>query len=182
MVLDVKPRMTVEEFEAFVALPENEDKLFEFIGGEIFEVPSNPYSSKIAMRIGRYLDIFVEQHDLGHVTGEAGGYWVSGERYAPDVAFIAKERQAELVKEGYNPNPPNLAVEVISPQDRPHNLHIKIANYLAAGTLVWIVYPESQEIEVFEPNQPVKTLGVNDTLDGGNVLQGFKLEVKKIFP
>jgi Uma2 family endonuclease len=180
MVIQNRP-MTVEEFDEFVALPENEDRLFEFIGGEIVEVPSNPYSSKIAMRFGRHIGNFVDERDLGHVTGEAGGYMVSGERYAPDVAYISKARQPELVREGYNPNPPDLAIEVFSPSDSEKKLRIKLANYLAAGTVVWVAYPETKEIEVYVPGQPYKVVGIDDTLDGGAVLPGFKLAARDIF-
>lgn len=89
--------VTTEMFEAFIQQPQNADKLFELIGGEIFEVPSNPYVSKIASRISGELYIYLKTHDIGHLTGEAGGYMVGGERYAPDVAFISYEKQAELV-------------------------------------------------------------------------------------
>jgi hypothetical protein len=56
---------TVEEFEQFAALPENEDRLLEYIGGEIAEVPSNPHASYIGGRIFRPVANFVEDHDLG---------------------------------------------------------------------------------------------------------------------
>lgn len=71
-------------------------------------MPSNPYSSEIAIQIAFFLKLYLrEQGRRGHVTGEAGGYQVMGERYAPDVAFISYERQPELVPTGYNPNPPD---------------------------------------------------------------------------
>ncbi|HEX3054121.1 MAG TPA: hypothetical protein VHP83_25935, partial [Aggregatilineaceae bacterium] len=73
-------RYTVEEFDELVMLPENADKLLEYVGGEIVEVVSNNYSSKIAMRIGARLVLFVEEKGLGHVTGADGGYKVLGER------------------------------------------------------------------------------------------------------
>src|SRR5262245_54530896 len=100
---------TVEEFDEFAELPENADRILEFIGGKIVEVPSNPFSSMLGMRIALRIGNHVEKYDLGFVTGEAGGYMVDGERYAPDVAYISKERQPELARKGYNPNPPNLA-------------------------------------------------------------------------
>src|SRR6266849_3602401 len=106
---------------------------------------------------------------------------VSGERYAPDVAYISFARQPELAKKGYNPNPPELAVEVVSPNDPERNLRIKVANYLAAGTLVWLVRPDEKQIEVYAPGQPVKVLGVKDILDGGSVLPGFSLKVGEVF-
>lgn len=180
MVIQHTP-VTVEEFEAFVALPENAERLFELIGGEVVEVPSNPYSSKIAARVLIRIGVFVEQNDLGHVTGEAGGYVVSGEKYAPDVAFISKERQPELAHEGYNPSPPDLAVEVVSPSDSRRLLGIKIANYLAAGTVVWVFESATKTVEVYAPGQPVRILDENGVLDGGSVLPGFTLAVKEIF-
>src|SRR5690606_22485094 len=132
---------SVEAFDQFVMLPENAEKLFEYIGGEIVEVPSNPYVSAIAMLIGSLILVFVREKKLGHVTGEAGGYMVAGERYAPDVAFISYVKQPQLVKQGYNPNPPDLAVEVVSSDraDELHMLRIKVTNYLAVGTVVWVV-------------------------------------------
>lgn len=183
MVLRERPH-TLEEFEAFVQLPENADRTFEFIAGEIVEVPSNPYASNIASRINRRMGNFVEDGDLGYVTDGQGGYRVHGEPYAPDVAFISKLKQPQLAQEGYNPNPPDLAVEVDFPStyQSQRKLRIKIANYLAAGTVVWVVLPEDKVVEVYAPGQPMKLYTIDDELDGGDVLPGFKLLVKDIFP
>ena len=174
----------VEAFDAFVQQPENADTLYEYVGGEIVEVPSNPYSSYIAGRIFRRVANFVEDNNLGYTTGEAGGYMVSGERYAPDVAFISRVKQPRLVSAGYNPNPPDLAVEVDIPSTYASQrvLFTKTVNYLAAGTVVWIVLPELKEVEVYVPGAPKRTLGVDAVLDGGDVLPGFQLAVKDIFP
>jgi len=171
---------TVEKFDDFVDLPDNRDKLFEYIGGEIVEVPSNPYSSYISGWIQTYINMYLLNHPIGFTTGEQGGYMVSGERYAPDVAFISIAKQKSLVKEGYNPNPPDLAVDVVSPTDTDRRLSLKIANYLAAGTVVWVIYPESFEVEVYKPSQPVQILGIEDKLQGGEILPGFEIAVKSI--
>lgn len=181
MVLEQTKSLTAEAFERFTELPENADKLFEFIGGEIYEVPSNPHSSKISITIATYLRMYTFSNRIGHVTGEAGGYWVSGERYAPDVAFISFKRQPKLVKNGYNPNPPELAVEVISPTDSQRKFAIKLANYLAAGTTLWAVYDDDEQIHVYAPGQPVRILGIEDVLEAEDILPGFKLPVKAIF-
>jgi len=173
-------RVTLAEFEEFTGLSENADKLFEFIGGEIVEVPSNPYSSYIGGWILTYINMYLIHHPIGFATGEQGGYMVSGERYAPDVAFLSKDKQSEIVSSGYNPNVPDLAVEVISPSDTQRRLSVKIANYMADGSVVWVVYQKTNEIEVYEPNQPVKILGLTDTLTGGTILPDFSLAVKDI--
>lgn len=175
-------KMTVEQFDEWVNLPHNAEKLFEFIGGEIVEVPSNPYSSHMGTEISFRIKLYLHERNIdAHVTGEQGGYMVSGNRYAPDVAYLSKEKQAKLVRTGYNPNPPDLAVEVI-PIDSKQKTSIKMANYLASGTLLWIVRPEDKTVEVYAPNQAVKVLNEKDTLDGIPVLPEFKLPVKAIFP
>lgn len=175
--------ITIDDFEAFIQLPENADKVFEFIGGEIVQVPSNPYVSKLAARLIVLIGIYLMKEDIGHITGEAGGYMVSGERYAPDVAFISYEKQPELAKTGYNPNPPDLAVEIVSSDrsDERDNLRIKIFNYLAAGTVVWVVVPEKKEVEVYQVGQAVKIFLEKDTVSGGSTLPNFSLKVSDIF-
>lgn len=139
-------KITLEEFDHFVDLPENADNLFEYIDGESVEVPSNPYASYIAGRIFHRVAAFVEEHDLGYTTGEAGGYRVSGKRYAPNVGYISKAKQPELAQEGYNPNPPDLAVEI------------------------------------YAPGQAKKTVGIDRIVEGGDILPGFRLAVKDLFP
>jgi Uma2 family endonuclease len=184
MVVNIH-RITVEEFDIFVDLPENADRLFEFVGGEIIEVPSNAYASEVGYNIGFFIKLHLHQNKLpGHVTGEHGGYMVSGERYAPDVAYISAMKQPELDKEGYNSLPPDLAVEVDFPSTlkSKETLTVKIGNYLAAETIVWAVFPERKEIEVYTPGQPVRIFGIDDTLDGGEVLPGLNVAVKDIFP
>lgn len=99
------------------------------------------------------LYIFVKSSPIGHLMGEAGGYVVAGERYAPDVAFISSARQPQLVQAGYNPIPSELAVEVISPTrstEELNKLRIKITNYLSAGVMVWVVDPHSQTVYFHE--------------------------------
>lgn len=173
-------RMTVEDFDQFVELPENADKRFEFIGGEAVEVPSNPYSSHIASIIHGELYIFLKGKNLGYLTGEGGGYRVYGDRYAPDVAFLRKGKT--LSKQGYNPDPPDLAVEVLSPGNTESEMRLKVVNYMNDGATVWVVDYESKTVDVFVPGQKAVRLTEKDTLDGGAVLPGFTLPVADIFP
>ena len=185
MATQLKQRATLDEFEAFIQRPENADQVFEFIGGEIVEVPSNPYASKIAGKIFGEIYIYLKSNDLGHLTGEAGGYMISGERYAPDVAFISYERQPELVGQGYNPNPPELAVEVISDPsnaEEQRRLRFKLISYLAAGVIVWVVNTEDRLIEIHQVGQASRELDERDVLTAESILPGFKLPVRDIFP
>jgi Uma2 family endonuclease len=179
---------TAEAFDAWAERPENANKILELIAGEVVEVPSNPFASKIAMRILHLIALYLDQHDLGHLTGEAGGFMVAGDRYAPDVAFIRYDRAPEVARQGYHPDAPDLAVEVDYPSTlkSQHDLRIKIGHYLAAGTLLWIVEPQARAVEVYAPGQPPKVLDATATLDtlrgDVEVLPGFRLAVKDIFP
>ncbi len=175
-------RMTVEEFDEFVGRPEHADKLFEYIGGEVVEVVSSQRSSAIAYNVGFFIKLHLRTHNIaGLVTGADGGYEVAGERYIPDVAFVSAARQAEPSEHAYSPIPPDLAVEVLSPSNTPHEMRLKVVNYLAAGTTVWIVDPDRQLVEVYAPGHPGNTVRLDGTLDGGDVLPGFRLPVQDIF-
>jgi Uma2 family endonuclease len=181
-----KPKIAVEAFDQWVDLPENANRLFEYVGGEIVEkMPTNARASEIAGMILFYIRLFLFSNEIaGHVTAGDGGYRVAGERYAPDVAYISKIRQPDLAEQGYNPNPPELAVEVISDPDNQQehaDLRIKVTNYLLAGTIVWVVNPQIKIVEVYHPGKNAIKLGENDTLSGGDVLPGFELAVKAIF-
>lgn len=184
MAVPVKRQPTQDDFEAFVDLPENHERTFELIGGEIVEVPSNPLVSKIAMLIGAALLVYLSEHDIGHITGADGGYIVNGERYVPDVAFISYARQPQLPARGYNPNPPELAVEVISDPSsgaEQYNLRLKVSHYLAAGTLVWVINPASRTAEVYESGKPAQIIREDDTLRAGDILPGFELPLRQVF-
>jgi Uma2 family endonuclease len=180
MVLETKI-LTVEEFDRIALLPENSDKLLEFIGGRIVEVVSNNYSSMLGARILMKLGIFVDSKNLGYLTGADGGYWVNGERYIPDVAFISRAKQSKPSREAYNPNPPDLVVEVLSPSNTDDEMATKVVNYHLVGTLVWVVNPDKQYVVVYVPHQKPQTIGIDGVLDGGDMLPSFTLPVKDIF-
>jgi Uma2 family endonuclease len=84
--------------------------------------------------------------------------------------------------EAYSPIPPDLVVEVLSPSNDPGDMRIKITNYLTAGTTMWVVDPYKKLVGIFAPGQKAQKHGLDDTLDGGEVLPGFTLAVKDIFP
>jgi Uma2 family endonuclease len=174
MVITSAP-ITAAEFDE---LARSSDHPLEFVGGEVYEVVSNWDSSEIAMSLGSFISAFVRAHGLGKVTGADGGYKIGNERYIPDVAFVKQERLTDKYEEGYFPVAPDLAVEVLSPSDSERKMRIKIANYLQAGTVVWLVNPAESSVEVYVPGKQVEVLNLNGTLDGDSVLPGFRLEVK----
>jgi Uma2 family endonuclease len=181
MVLQTR-YMTVQEFDQYILLPENRIRNFEYVGGEIVEVVSNPVSSNLAARITTFVGMYLLNNDIGYLTSSDGGYMVSNERYIPDVGFISYQKQPELdYFDGYIQNPPDLAVEVLSPGNEDEDMSIKIANYLAAGTVVWLLKPLPKQVVVFKPGEPAKVLGIDEVLEGGTVLPEFTLKIADIF-
>ncbi len=182
--LAIVPPSTIADFETFLDQPANYDQIFELINGEIVAVPSNPYVSYIAGQIFFFIRLFLEQHDLGRLTGEAAGYIIQGNVYAPDVAYVSHKRQAELPRKGFNPGPPDLAVEVISDPtngQEQQQLRRKIVVYLEAGVVVWIVDAEARTIEVYTPGEPMQLLAIQDTLTVEKLLPGFQLPLADLF-
>jgi Uma2 family endonuclease len=182
----VKRKLTIAEFIEEIQRRDDGDRVIELINGEIVEMPTFPYTSALAARLVILIGMYVMQHDLGHVTGADGGYEVDDENLlAPDVAFISKTRQESLPDDRFNPIPPDLAIEVVSAsdlKDGTRRIEDKLAAYMGAGVpLVWYVYPERQEVEVHRPGQSGITVGVDGTLDGGDVLPGLTISVRDIF-
>jgi Uma2 family endonuclease len=181
MVIQEK-RYTLGEFHAFNELPENKYRLFELINGEIVEKVASFSPSKLAMRIGHLLAKHLDLNDIGYLTGADGSYILSDDyEFMPDVGYISKARLPQEPEREVH-GPPDLAVEVKSPTDSKRALRQKAEDYLRFGTkMVWLVFPDEQQIEVYEPGQDVQEFGIGDTLSGGEVLPGFSLPVRDIF-
>ena len=179
---------TVEEFMEVAQSAEYSDQRLELINGEICVMsPSSSLNAGVALRIGRFLDEYVEKHNLGYATGADGGYRLGHRNVlVPDVAFISAGRTKGPSDNVYEVAP-DLAVEVISPSETNRQVLDKARAYLVAGTkLVWAVYPKEQVIDVIrlapDDHLDIETLTVENVLSGGDVLPGFEIQVKVIFP
>jgi Uma2 family endonuclease len=182
-------KMTVEEFLAFCELPENADRHFELIDGEIAEKEvAGIQSSSVAMRIGFLLTLFLEQNLgqdgelLGTLTDAQGSYALnSSTALMPDIGFISKARMP-VATVSAAPTAPDLAVEVLSPSDRLRAMRLKADRYLANGTrIVWLVIPKTRQIEVYDGDADPVVLTGDDVLTGGAVLPGFSCTVADVF-
>jgi Uma2 family endonuclease len=101
----------------------------------------------------------------------------------PDVGFVSFERgRAHVHSSSPFPGAPDLAVEVLSPSNRPGEIHGKVADYLAAGCrLVWVVDPKRQAVAAHRDLLSPALLGRSDHLEGGDVLPGFRVLVEELF-
>lgn len=168
--------------------PHNKDKRLELVAGVIIEMsPAGGKHGFIASRLDRLIGNFVEENDLGYTTAAETGYILSKNPHgrdtvrAPDVGYVSKGRLPEGLPDGYIPFAPDLAVEVVSPHDSASAMHDRVTDFLKHGTrLVWVFYPTSQSVAVHTP-EGAFTLEAGDTLDGGEVLPGFRLRVGDVF-
>jgi len=103
---------------------------------------------------------------------------------APDIAFIGTERVLLTgVPDKFWPGPPDLAVEVLSPEDTVYEVEEKVEEWLSAGAkAVWVVNPRKQTVAVHRLQAPVRTFTARDRLDGEDVLPGFSCDLAKVFP
>jgi Uma2 family endonuclease len=172
--------VTAEEFDRFVMQPENLSQYFQLVGGKIVEKQVSDFrASIVGLWMMSQIALFVEAHDLGWLTGADGGYAVFGEYYVPDGAFLSKVRCPQIPTETYIPLAPDLALEVLSPTNSDELIRVKLSNYLAAGTLVWVVDP-GKRVESHRAGRLAKVLFAGDTLDGEDVLSGFSLPVRDV--
>lgn len=172
--------VTLTDFAAFVARPENSDRLFELINGEIIEkMPGRTSNSQLGHRIVIQVYRFCEAHTLPcYTSGEAGAYRIGADVVAPDFAY----KTTPMSDDYPDPVSPLWVVEVISPTDKPGDIRAKRHLYQRAGILYWEVYPQERSIDVYAPGQPMRTLEADGVLDGGDVLPGFSLKVSDLFP
>ncbi|MGB1286413.1 MAG: Uma2 family endonuclease [Aggregatilineales bacterium] len=181
MVLQT-PTMTIDAFYEWIQREENIERDYEFIAGEIVPVLASPAASRLGVRLAVKVAAFIDDNDYGVVTGADGGYCMGDGIYLPTMGYVAHERYPMLSDDAlFVSVAPDLAVEVVSPTDSERLLMIKVANYLYAGTVVWVVYPEDEKVDVYESDKAPVTLNKTDILNGGTVLPGFELDLSKIF-
>jgi Uma2 family endonuclease len=102
---------------------------------------------------------------------------------APDAAFIRADRIPPTgMPQRYSDIVPDLIVEVVSPGDRPAEIQTKIREWIEGGArLVWVIYPASKTVHVIRSLRDREVLGVDDRLEGGDVLPGFSCSVVELF-
>jgi Uma2 family endonuclease len=178
MVIETQ-RLTMEEFKAFIALPDNDGRFFEFINGEVIEVsPGRTRYSEIAHIIAFAVRLFCQEGNIPcYTSGEGGAYGLDGQVVAPDFAY----KPTPMSEDDPDPEPPLWVVEIISPTDKAADIRAKRQIYFQAEILYWELYPLQKSIDVYVPGQAMQVFGLADTLDGGDVLPGFTLTVASLF-
>lgn len=186
-ILFIMSTATLFTADELLALPTGMGKRYELISGELREMsPSGWPHGKVVGKLHNRLGHFIEQHDLGIVFGAETGFRLTTNPdtvRAPDFAFISKEHvPSTLPQEAYWPGAPDLAVEVISPNDRTGEVNEKIEAWLAAGSAaVWVINPQLETVTIYRSRTDVEIKTVDETLEGGSVVPGFSCAVKELF-
>lgn len=181
--------ISANDFLLIAEDPAYSDRLIELVEGEIIEMPlpNGEHGEVLAIltiRIGHY----VLERGLGRITTGDTGFVLARNPDGRDtvrgidLAFISAATSPAPLPRALLDFAPDLAVEVISPGNKAADIHHKIRQLLAAGTkLVWIVYPDTQTVTVHRASGTI-TLEVGDTLSGGDVLPGFEMPLRALFP
>lgn len=184
--MEEAPRERLLMEEDLYDLPDDELR-HELVAGCLVSEPSpGARHGRVMIRVATVLDSFVRSRSLGVVYGGDTGFVLARSPdtiRGPDVAFVSRERFAKVgdVETAF-PGPPDLAVEVLSPHDRPAEVHAKVADYLTAGTRqVWIVDPTAERVMVYRSLFAPMILKSGDHIVDADVLPGFRCDVAELF-
>ncbi len=166
-----------------------DENRYELVRGELLMMsPASPVQGRFASRRDRVLADYVEAHDLGEVYVSEPGFVLQSEPEqvirAPGVAFVASKHIPPPAQQaGFWPIAPDLAVEIISPSETAVDIQQKVQDYLNAGTrLVWLVYPSAKMVVEYQAEQNyARHLGLDDELEGGEVIPGFRYSLQMLF-
>ena len=179
---------TVDEFWEIAHLPENDEMRLELVEGVIYTMPpAGGEHGEIAGNLFGLIWNHVKQHQLGHVTAAETGYIIGTNAdgkasvRAPDVGFVSYARMPDRMPPKYVPVPPDLAVEIVSPNDKADEIESKISEYLRACVqMIIFVYPATRSLNVYRGNSMTRLSG-DDLLEGEDVLPGFSVPINELF-
>ena len=168
--------------EDLLAMPQDGHK-YELVDGEIRMSPTGNRHGVVIAQLAALLVQFVKPRRLGYViAGDAGFRLPSKNVRCPDVSFVATGRfPDEKVPDDFGDLAPDLAVEVLSPHDRPRHVLDKVGEYLEAGVrLIWVIDPRAARAVVYRSLSDVRELAADGEFDGGDVVPGFRCTLRDI--
>lgn len=175
--------VTPEELEAM-----SKDYNYELIDGRLVERHMSTWANVVAGRLQYQLAHFCAEQKLGYVIPGTNEYqcfpWAPRQVRKADLSFIRLGRLTPAqMQRGFTRVAPDLAVEVVSPNDLFDEIEERVANFLRAGTaLVWVVSLKTQLVYVHRADGTMAKVSTDQELDGGDVLPGFRCPVAALFP
>ena len=182
----VSPSLVASENK--VTLSTQDEPLYEIVHGQRVDLqPMSAYATLIASRLYSRLSLYTEEHALGISVVELLFILDTAHdlRRRPDVAFVSAARwplNKEFPETGDWEVVPNLAVEVISPNDVFKDVLAKLREYFQYGVqLVWVVSPEERQVYVYKSPTHVRILAATEDLTDDDILPGFRLPLAPLF-
>ncbi len=177
---------TATEEDVLKALEALRKRICELVEGVLIEKPMGAREATLAIWLSHYFCDYLEEHDIGTGMAPDGPVKVAPKRVRfPDVCFISWDR----LPEGEIPENqrileaiPDLAIEILSESNTPAEMDLKRRDYFLAGVrLVWVINPKTQTAEVFTSPTDKKRISKTGSLQGGEVLPGFRLPLHQLF-
>jgi len=160
---------------------------YELVKGELRQMPPAGFEhgvrgSRLTWRLAQY----VETNRLGMVTVAETGFKIAinpDTVRAPDIGFVRADRITdEELPKGYFPGPPDLAVEIVSPNDTFPKVEEKVMEWLMSGCpMVWVVNPVHCTVTVYHSFTDIRILTGDDVLDGAEIIPGFQCVISDLF-
>jgi Uma2 family endonuclease len=176
------PTLTADDL---IRLPDDGSR-YELVRGELHKMPPAGFEhGSLAVRFTWRLAQFVEKHDLGIVTAAETGFLLSTDPdtvLAPDAAFVRKDRlpQEKTIK-GYWPGAPDLAVEVVSPNDTHSEVEAKAMEWLKVGCrAVVTLNPRNRTVTVYRSLEDIVILSEESALDISDVVPDWTVPVREL--
>jgi Uma2 family endonuclease len=178
--------MTAEEFFEWIQRPENEDREYELVRGEVVAMTKpGKRHGLVCVNISYVLSTYARQRKKGYVCSNDTGVVVERDPdtvRGPDLLYFEDATKYAEVETGFAEDPALLAVEVLSPHDTLGKMMERIVDQLNAGTpLVWLVDPEAQNVTVFRPGKPPYVVHAGEEITGDDVLPDFRCKVAEFF-
>ncbi len=160
---------------------------YELVDGRLVEKPVGTEADWVAARLSSALVTFTEAQRLGWAFGESSYQCFADDRQKvrrPDASFIRRGRlPGDRLPKGHCRIAPDLAVEVVSPKESFSEVVEKVGEYLSAGLqLVWAIDPNTRTAYVWRSDGSSARLDERGTLDGEEVLPGFRCLLADILP
>lgn len=158
----------------------------ELLRGDVVMMsPAGFEHGRIVMRISGVMFEFLERHSLGVLLGAETGFHIARDPdtvRAPDVAFLKADRVPATAIRGFFQGAPDLAVEVLSPDDRASEVLAKVKGWLDAGCQrVLVADPRTETVTAYRSLSEITILSGSDTLTDSELLPGFQTPVAGIF-
>jgi Uma2 family endonuclease len=161
------------------------DRLYELVDGILVEKVMGFPESTLTCDLIKLLGYYLDQHPRGFLAGPDGAVrLMPGLVRIPDISFVSWDQlpKRERPREPVAGLAPALAVEVLSEGNTPREMQRKVRDYFLAGVrVVWFVDPMRRTVQVLSAPDESVTLTESDTVEGGDLLPGLALSVRKIF-